>query len=118
MVEGKATATGSIGIITGDCSYEAALADALKQSGARGLKNIVVDYKVKNILMLMAEYTTIVRGEPIKVSMPSLRLCILIRLHSVLDRLGYWVVIVTYPLIFELIGCKKSIAVFMHASQR
>lgn len=66
MVEGKATATGIIGIVTGDCSYDAALKDALEKSGAKELKNIVVDHQVKNILFVYAEYTTIVRGIAVK----------------------------------------------------
>jgi hypothetical protein len=66
MVEGTATAKGILGFISGDCSYEAALKDALAKSGAKGLKNIVVDHKVKNILGIVAEYTTIVRGVPTK----------------------------------------------------
>ena len=52
--------------VPSDASYEAALNDALKSSGAKGLKNIVVDHKIKNILRIVAEYTTIVRGIPIK----------------------------------------------------
>ncbi len=66
MVEGRATASGILGVVTGDASYETALKAALKQSNARSLKNIVVDYKVKNILGIFAEYTTIVRGEPVR----------------------------------------------------
>ena len=66
MVEGVSTAKGIIGIVSGDCSYDAALQDALSKSGAKGLKNIVVDHNVKNILGIVAEYTTIVRGVPIK----------------------------------------------------
>ena len=66
MVEGSATCKGILGVVTGDCSYETALQDALKRSGAKGLKNIVVDHHVKNILGIVAEYTTIVRGIPIK----------------------------------------------------
>lgn len=66
MVKGMATAKGILGVVTGDCSYETALEDALKNSGARQLKNIVVDYQVKNILFIYAEYTTIVRGIPVK----------------------------------------------------
>jgi len=66
IVEGKATATGILGIVRGDCSYEAALRDALTRSGARALKNIVVDHQVKNIIFIYAEYTTVVRGTPIR----------------------------------------------------
>ena len=66
LVEGKATASGILGVVTGDASYQTALKDALRQSGAKSLKNIVVDYKVKNILGIFAEYTTIVRGEPVR----------------------------------------------------
>ena len=66
MVEGRATAKGVLGVVSGDASYEAALKDALKSSGAKGLKNIVVDHEIKNILGIVAEYTTIVRGIPIK----------------------------------------------------
>ena len=66
MVQGEATAKGILGVVTGDCSYETALQDALKNSGARQLKNIVVDYQVKNILWIYAEYTTIVQGIPVK----------------------------------------------------
>jgi len=66
MVEGTAMANGILGVVWGDASYDAALKVALKNSGAKGLKNIVVDRKVKNILGIVAEYTTIVRGIPIK----------------------------------------------------
>lgn len=66
MVEGRAMASGILGIVTGDCSYETALKDALSKTKARKLKNIVVDYQVKNILHIYAEYTTIVRGVPVK----------------------------------------------------
>jgi hypothetical protein len=62
VVEGKATATGILGVVTGDCSYEAALKDAFDKAGSKELKNIVVDHHVKNILFIYAEYTTIVRG--------------------------------------------------------
>ena len=66
MVEGMATATGILGFVSGDCSYQAALKDALSKSGAKGLSNIVVDHKIKNVLSIYAEYTTIVRGVPVK----------------------------------------------------
>ena len=66
MVEGTATAEGILGVIYGDCSYETALKDALEKSGARSLKNIVVDYKIKNILWVYGEYTTVVRGVPVR----------------------------------------------------
>ncbi len=67
MVEGKACARGIIGILTGDCSYKAALADAVAKAGAKGLKNIVVDTHVRSILGgIYVEYTTIVQGVPIK----------------------------------------------------
>ncbi len=66
MIEGSATCSGILGVVYGDCSYETALQDALKRSEAKGLKNIVVDHHVKNILGIVAEYTTIVRGVPIK----------------------------------------------------
>jgi len=66
MAEGRAMASGILGVVTGDCSYKAALQDALERSGARELKNIVIDYHVKNILFIYAEYTTIVRGVPVK----------------------------------------------------
>ena len=66
MVEGRAMATGILGFVSGDCSYDAALQDALSKSGAKGLTNIVVDHEVKNILHIYAEYTTIVRGVAVK----------------------------------------------------
>jgi hypothetical protein len=63
LVEGKATATGVIGIVTGDCSYDAALRDALSRApGSDHLTNIVVDHHSRGILGIWAEYTTIVRG--------------------------------------------------------
>ena len=66
MVEGRAMATGILGFVTGDCSYEAALKDALSRSGARALSNIIVDHHVKNVLFIYAEYTTIVKGFPVR----------------------------------------------------
>jgi hypothetical protein len=66
MVDGSATAKGILGVVWGDASYETALQDALKRSGAKGLKNIIVDHHVKNVLGIVAEYTTTVRGIPIK----------------------------------------------------
>ena len=66
MIEGRATAKGILGFVSGDCSYQAAIKDALEKSGAKGITNIVVDYKVKNTLGIVAEYTTIVRGNPLR----------------------------------------------------
>ena len=67
LVEGKASAMGIIGIVTGDCSYDAALKDALSRSpGAKRLTNIVVDHHTKGVLGIWAEYTTIVRGYAVK----------------------------------------------------
>ena len=66
MAEGRAMAKGIIGVVTGDCSYEAALQDALSKSGAKQLTNIVVDYEIMNILGIYAEYTTVVRGVAVK----------------------------------------------------
>ena len=66
MVEGTATAEGVLGVVWGDCSYETALQDALKKSGAKSLKNIVVDRKVKYILGIYCQYTTIVRGVSVR----------------------------------------------------
>ncbi len=66
MVEGTATAEGILGVVWGDCSYETALQDALKTSKARSLKNIVVDNKIKYILGIYVQYTTIVRGVPVR----------------------------------------------------
>ena len=66
MVEGRAMATGILGFVSGDCSYESALQDALTKSGAKKLTNIIIDYEVKNILYIYAEYTTIVKGVPVK----------------------------------------------------
>jgi hypothetical protein len=66
MVEGTATAEGILGVVWGDCSYETALQDALKKSGASSLKHIVVDTKVKYILGIYCEYTTIVRGVAVR----------------------------------------------------
>lgn len=66
MVEGTATCEGILGVVWGDCSYETALENAVKGSGAKSLKNVVVDTKVKNILGIFCEYTTIVRGVPVK----------------------------------------------------
>lgn len=63
QVEGKATAMGIIGIVTGDCSYEAAMKDALSRSpGSTRLTNVEVDHHSRCVLGIWAEYTTIVRG--------------------------------------------------------
>ena len=66
MVEGRAMASGILGIVSGDCSYAAALKDAFSKTDATKLKNIVVDYRTKNIFYIFAEYTTIVRGVPVQ----------------------------------------------------
>ncbi len=67
LVEGKATATGIIGIVTGDCSYDAAVKDALSRSpGAKRLTNVQVDHHSRGILGIWAEFTTIVRGNAVK----------------------------------------------------
>jgi len=52
--------------VTGDASYETARKSALKQSNARSLKNIIIDYKANTSLAIFAEHTTIVRGEPVR----------------------------------------------------
>ncbi len=67
LVEGKATATGVIGIVTGDCSYDAAIKDALSRApGTKRLTNVIVDHHTRSILGVWAEYTTIVRGYAVK----------------------------------------------------
>ncbi len=67
LVEGKATATGVIGIVTGDCSYDAAVKDALSRApGTKRLTNVIVDHHSRGILGIWAEYTTIVRGYAVK----------------------------------------------------
>lgn len=54
---GKATATGLVCYCEGDASLKAAMDDG-------GITKVHhVDYKVKNILGIVAEYTTIVYGE-------------------------------------------------------
>jgi hypothetical protein len=67
MVEGKATAQGILGFATGDCSLEAAIKDALSRApGSTRLENIIVDYHAKSILGIYAEFTTMVKGVPVK----------------------------------------------------
>jgi len=66
MVSGYATAEGILGVVWGDCSYETALKDALKNSKAKSLKNVVVDTRIKNILGIFCQYTTIVKGVPVR----------------------------------------------------
>jgi hypothetical protein len=67
VVEGRAMATGIFGFVTGDCSYEAAIEDALSNApGATRLENVVVDHHTKNVLMIYAEFTTIVKGVAVK----------------------------------------------------
>ncbi len=67
MVEGMARAQGILGFATGDCSLEAAVKDALSKSpGATRLENIIVDYHAKSILGVYAEFTTMVKGVPVK----------------------------------------------------
>ena len=53
MVEGRAMATGILGFVSGDCTYEAALQDALDQSGAKKLTNIIVAYEVKKYFLYL-----------------------------------------------------------------
>jgi hypothetical protein len=67
MVEGKATAQGILGFAPGACSLEAAIKDALSKSpGATRLENIIVDYHAKSVLGVYAEFTTMVKGVPVK----------------------------------------------------
>jgi len=67
MVEGMARAQGILGFATGDCSLEAAIKDALaKAPGSTRLENIIVDYHAKSILGVYAEFTTMVKGVPVK----------------------------------------------------
>jgi hypothetical protein len=54
---GTATCEAVIGIATGDCSLDAAMKEG-------GIKKVhYVDSKVKNVLGIYVEYTTIVHGE-------------------------------------------------------
>lgn len=67
MVEGTASAQGILGFATGDCSLETAIKNALAKSpGATRLENIIVDYHAKSVLGVYAEFTTVVKGVPVK----------------------------------------------------
>ena len=67
VVEGRATAMGILGVATGDCSIETAIANALAKSpGSKKLENMTIDYHGKNILGVYAEFTTIVKGVAVK----------------------------------------------------
>jgi len=66
-MEGKASAHGILGFATGDCSLEAAIKDALsKAPGSTRLENITVAYHAKSVLGVYAEFTTMVKGVPVK----------------------------------------------------
>ena len=67
LVEGRSSYTSLFGIITGDAGIMAAKANALsKCPGADTLINMEVDYECFNFLYIYFEYTTIVKGIPVK----------------------------------------------------